>query len=137
MKFLLVAPAVRTASVFLPLMLSAALSCVQAGPELAVKPISAEERSSLTFSRGNIESVLAARAGNYFSTTQKVNGYTAELAAEAYAMGKLLTGEDYEDKEKTYLDIKKVRPSFLSISLILICCRPLVLSSVVGHSGET
>ena len=103
MKFLLVTHAVRTASVFAVFLLSAAWSRVQAAPPRevpqAVQKVSAEEISGLTFSRGSIESVLAARAGNYFSTTQKVNGYTAERAAEAYAMGKLLTGEDYEDKD--------------------------------------
>jgi hypothetical protein len=96
-------PVVRTLSVFVPLLFAGRIS---AAPEHAlqetaapVTAVSSEALSGIKYSTGFIDSVIAARAGNYYSTTQKVNGYTADLAAEAYSRGRWLTEEDIDGKD--------------------------------------
>jgi len=101
-------PVVRTLSAFaLPLLTGVLPAAPERTPREAAAPVSALNREALAgvqYSAGFIDSVQAAVAGNYYSTTQKVNGYTADLAAEAYARGQWLTEEDIDDKDVVPLD---------------------------------
>ncbi len=94
---------VRTLSVIAPLLVTGKLAAITEDSlrdtPSPVTAVSSEDLAELKYSAGFIDSILAARAGNYYSTTQKVNGYTADLAAEAYALGDWLAGEDYDDKD--------------------------------------
>jgi hypothetical protein len=101
-------PIVRTLSVFISLLIAGRLAAApERGLQKTPSPVTAvgaESLEGIKYSTGFIDAIMAARAGNYYSTTQKVNGYTADLAAEAYSIGRWLAEEGYDDKDVVPLD---------------------------------
>lgn len=85
-----------------PLLLTVAAAPAYAAPRdghltetpTAVKTLSQETLNGMQYSAGSIDSILAARTANYYSTAEKPNGYAAQRASRNYnAYGSVETAD--------------------------------------------
>jgi hypothetical protein len=112
-------PAVRTLSVFAPLMFSGVLKAAPppgtlSDTPVAVKALSQDSLSGVRYGSGSIESILAARGANYYSQAEKPNGYAAHRASLQYSTIGTVTAEDIEDKDVVPIESLRL-PFYVSL----------------------